>query len=97
MSKSSFSRLIQKLSEVIGFSHPLPAGTESDLMCSSGSKTGRFESYFSHDNRSACIREAVDTVVKKISSQVCEMEWIMKDCSNEELQESKRKSKLLDK
>lgn len=85
MSKSSFSRLVQKLGEVIGFSHPLPAGTESELMCSSGSETGSFESYFSHDNRSACIREAVDMVVKKISSQAYEVEWIMKDCSNEGL------------
>ena len=74
MSKSSFSRLIQKLSGVIGFSHPLPAGTESELMCGSGSKTGKFESYFSPDNRSACMREAVDMVVKKISSQAYEVE-----------------------
>lgn len=73
MSKSLFSRHIQRLSEVIGFSHPLPAGTESGLMCSSGSKAGRFESYFSHDNRSACIRKAVNMVVM-ISSQAYEVE-----------------------
>lgn len=73
MNKSLFSRLIQKLSEVIGFSHPQPAGTESGLMCSSGSKAGRFESYFSHDNRSACVREVVDMVVK-ITSQAYEVE-----------------------
>lgn len=85
MSKTSFSRVIQKLSEVLGFSHPLPAGTESDLMCSSRNKTGRFESYFSRGNRSACIREAEDMVVTKISSQAYEVEWIMKDCNNEGL------------
>lgn len=83
MSKSPFSRLTQKLSEVIGLSHPLPAGTESDLMCSSGNKTGRFESYFSYDNRSACIRETAVMVVKKISSQADEAEWIMKAYNNE--------------
>lgn len=43
-------------------------------MCSSGSKAGRFESYFSHDNRSASIREAVDRVVKKVNSQAYKVE-----------------------
>lgn len=83
MSKSPFSRLTQKLSEVIGLTHSLPAGTESDLMCSSGNKTGRFESYFSYDNRSACIRKTVVMVVKKISSQADEAGWIMKAYNNE--------------